>query len=207
MVIIFGQHCKKFAIGRSEITFEDYDKFAKETHKELPDDTGYGRGQKPAINVSWYDAVAYTVWLSEQTGYNYRLPTEAEWEYASSTGSSTKFWWGDNIYAQKAACQDCDYNNKSKGPFSVKSFEQNLFGLYDTAGNVWEWTCNEYTNKYNNQPCTDIGNVSEQTWITIRGGSWKYTHDYMTSTSRIMESAKSKRNDLGFRVVRELESP
>ncbi|MEN8220290.1 MAG: SUMF1/EgtB/PvdO family nonheme iron enzyme [Pseudomonadota bacterium] len=84
-----------FAMGRYEVTFAEYDKFAEATGREKPSDLGWGRGNRPVINVSWHDAVAYTQWLSQQTGKKYRLPTEAEWEYAARAGTETKYWWGN----------------------------------------------------------------------------------------------------------------
>ncbi|WP_216092680.1 formylglycine-generating enzyme family protein [Candidatus Marithrix sp. Canyon 246] len=82
------------------------------------------------LNVSWNDATTYTKWLSNQTGKQYSLPTEAEWEYAARAGTETKYWWGNEIDKSKA-----NYNHN--------------LALYDTSGNVWEWTCSEYIDKYN----------------------------------------------------------
>ena len=86
---------ESFALSKYEVTFKEYDRFAAATGRELPDDEGYGRGRRPVINVSWYDAVAYTEWLSFQAGTHYRLPSEAEWEYAARAGSTTTYSWGD----------------------------------------------------------------------------------------------------------------
>jgi hypothetical protein len=94
-----------FRIGRSEVTFAEYDRFALATGRRPPSDQGWGGGQRPVINVSWEDAVAYAQWLSKRTGKPYRLPTEAEWEYAARAGSSTKRFWGDD------ASQACEYAN------------------------------------------------------------------------------------------------
>ena len=90
------------AIGCYAVTFEAYDRFAEATGRERPDDTGWGRGRRPVINVSWRDAVAYAEWLSQQTGKRYRLPTEAEWEYAARAGTSTSYWWGDEVGENRA---------------------------------------------------------------------------------------------------------
>ena len=94
---------KPFAMGKYEVTFAEYDRFAEATGREKPDDRGWGRGKRPVINVSWDDAPAYAAWLSEQTGKRYRLPTEAEWEYATRAGTATPFSTG--------ACIDTDQAN------------------------------------------------------------------------------------------------
>jgi formylglycine-generating enzyme required for sulfatase activity len=97
----------RFAIGRYAVTFEEYDRFAEATAKEKPNDEGWGRGKRPVINVSWYDAVAYTEWLSQQTEKAYRLPTEAEREYAMRGGTETSYWWGNKLGKNWANCRNC----------------------------------------------------------------------------------------------------
>ena len=88
------QFTKLFAMARYETTFDEYDRFAQATGRELPKDEGWGRGLRPVINVSWDDAKAYAQWLSQQTGKHYRLPTEAEWEYAARSGGRDEVWAG-----------------------------------------------------------------------------------------------------------------
>jgi formylglycine-generating enzyme required for sulfatase activity len=143
---------ESFAMGRYPVTFAEYDYFCEETRHALslhenrkkPEDRGWGRDNRPVINVSWHDAVAYTEWLSEQTGQQYRLPTEAEWEYAARAGTETDYWWGNDIDETKA-----NYDENIGHTTPVGNYEPNPFGLYDTAGNVWEWTCSEYESQYN----------------------------------------------------------
>lgn len=86
---------KPFAIGRYEVTFEEYDRFAAATGRGLPGDNGWGRGRLSVIGVSWNEAMDYAEWLSEQAGKRYRLPSEAEWEYAARGGTETVYWWGN----------------------------------------------------------------------------------------------------------------
>ena len=91
-------------MGKYEVTFAEFDKFANATGREKPLDLGWGRGNLPVINISSHSAVAYAKWLSQQTGHSYRLPTEAEWEYAARAGTNTKYWWGNDIGTNKANC-------------------------------------------------------------------------------------------------------
>jgi formylglycine-generating enzyme required for sulfatase activity len=130
---------KTFKIGKHEVTFDEYDRFALATGKPLPYDQGWGRGRRPVIYVSWEDANAYTKWLSERTGKRYRLPTEAEWEHAARAATKTDYWWGNEMMKGIANCDGCgsEWDNKQTAP--VGSFKPNPFGLYDTAGNVDEW--------------------------------------------------------------------
>jgi formylglycine-generating enzyme required for sulfatase activity len=163
---------EKFAMGRYEITFAEYDKFAQATGREKPDDRGWGRGNRPVINVYWHDVKAYADWLSEQTGQNYRLPTEAEWEYAARAGTNTKYWWGNEIGKNRAACDGCGAQwgwDAKKMTAQVGSFSPNPFGLHDTVGNVWEWTCSEYEDTYQGKEKRCVSNAG---LFALRGGSW-----------------------------------
>ncbi|OQW93616.1 MAG: hypothetical protein BWK79_10190 [Beggiatoa sp. IS2] len=170
---------QSFAIGRYEITFVEYDRFVQATGRKLPSDEGWGRGNRPVINVSWSDAVAYIDWLSQQTGKPYRLPTEAEWEYAARGGTETDYWWGNTAsheYANYGKDECCEglVQGKDQWVFTspVGSFKPNPFGLYDTAGNVWEWTCSLYTTKY--ESGKEQGCLGKSVGISpvFRGGSW-----------------------------------
>jgi len=193
-----------FAMGVYEVTFAEYDRFAQATKRELPGDDGWGRENRPVINVSWHDAVAYTSWLSEQTGKRYRLPTEAEWEYAARAGSTTAYWWGDGVGRNHANCYGCgsQWDNK-KQTVPVGSFERNEFGLYDVLGNVWEWTCSPYAEKWdgNKSACN---NADTQTWRVIRGGSWNNIPRYLRSSIRNDSSPDFRNYFQGFRVIRDL---
>jgi len=169
---------KKFAMGRYEITFAQYDKFATATGREKPSDSGLGRGNRPVMNVSWLDVTAYAKWLSQQTGQQYRLPTEAQWEYAARAGTKTKYWWGNTAsheYANYGVDDCCDGLAKGKDRWKytspVGSFAANPFGLYDTAGNVWEWTCSEYENRYNGKEmeCLSNNRANDDSLFVLRG--------------------------------------
>jgi hypothetical protein len=120
---------RSFAMGRYEVTFDQYDEFVKATGRKLPDDEGLGRGSQPVIRVSWNDAVAYAAWLSGQAGKRYRLPTEAEWEYAARAGTETTYWWGNDIKQGLANCRTCGSKWDGKSTAPVGSFKPNAFGL------------------------------------------------------------------------------
>ena len=99
---------KPFAIGRHEVTFDEWDSCVSEGGcKHRPDDRNWGRGNRPVINVSWLDAKEFVTWLSQKTGQTYRLPTEAEWEYAAKGGTKTPYWWGRDLGAAQANCREC----------------------------------------------------------------------------------------------------
>ena len=136
-----------FAIGKYEVTFDDWDLCVADggCNGYKPSDRGWGRGRRPVINVSWDDAKAYVEWLSRITGEPYRLPSEAEWEYAARAGTTTPFSLpapdGSDDIAGKglANCDGCGSEWDGRQTAPVGSFPANRFGLHDTAGNVWEW--------------------------------------------------------------------
>ena len=130
---------KDFAIGRREVTFAEWDQcVAAGACKYSPPDPAWGRGERPVTNISWDDAKEFVAWLAKTTGKPYRLPTEAEWEYAARGGSTTPYWWGKDIGTGRAQCADCGVSETGK-PAVVGSFRPNAFGLYDTSGNAAEW--------------------------------------------------------------------
>ena len=192
-----------FAISRCEVTFAEYDVFAEATERDKPDDRGWGRGQRPVINVSWEDAAAYVVWLSERTGHNYRLPTEAEWEYAARAGSQTAYWWGADIGEDNANCFGCgsQWDGKQTGP--VGSFKPNAFDLYDTAGNVLEWTCSIYERNYEGgeQVCAAVNQEGDR---VLRGGSWNFLPLRLRSAYRFFNRPVFRDDDVGFRLARDI---
>jgi len=194
---------KGFAMGRYEVTFAEFDKFVKATGRRMPSDSGWGRGNRPVINISWQEARAYTEWLSEQTGQQYRLPTEAEWEYAARAGTETKYWWGNDIGTNKANCYRCGDHFKYTAP--VGSFAPNAFGLYDTVGNVSEWTFSEYENKYKGKEKRGISKRrAESTRMSLRGGDWSNGPSGVRSAYRSMGTAFDHYSSVGLRVLRRL---
>jgi formylglycine-generating enzyme required for sulfatase activity len=143
---------KSFAMGRREVTFADWDRCVEAGGcKFNPPDQGLGRGQRPVTNVSWDDAKQFLAWLSKATGKSYRLPTEAEWEYAARGGSTTPFWWGKDVGTARAQCMDCGVPAPGWS-VPVASFRPNAFGLYDTAGNAAEWVEDCWNPTYRGAP-------------------------------------------------------
>jgi len=190
---------KPFAIGRYEVTFSEYDRFTKANNKEKPDDEGWGRCHRPVINVSWHDAMAYVQWLSEQTGRHYRLPTEAQWEYAARANTKTKYWWGNEIGSNRANCAGCGSRWDDKTTAPVGSFAPNPFGLYEMVGNAWEW-CADPWYSY-----SDESSQNEE-YRLLRGGSWFLSPKNCRAASRSRSQPNSRNNLVGFRVVCEIDS-
>jgi len=190
---------KPFAIGRYEVTFLEYDRFTKATNREKPDDEGWGRCNRPVINVSWHDAMAYVQWLSTQTGRHYSLPTEAQWEYAARADTKTKYWWGDEIGYNRANCAGCGSQWDDKKTAPVGYFAPNPFGLYETVGNAWEW-CADPWYSY-----SDESSQNEE-FRLLRGGSWFLSPKGCRAASRSRSQPNSRNNLVGFRVVCEIDS-
>ena len=130
-----------FRLGKYEVTVGQFRRFvaAMGGGGNSPYDRGWGRGNRPVINVNWDDIQGYIDWLNAKTGVTFRLPTEAEWEYAARAGSTTQYSWGNSIGSNRANCDGCGsrWDNKQTAP--VGSFSPNAWGLYDMHGNVWEW--------------------------------------------------------------------
>ncbi|MCI5162636.1 MAG: formylglycine-generating enzyme family protein [Candidatus Electrothrix sp. AX5] len=193
-----------FAIGRYPVTFAEYDFFCGATDREKPKDEGWGRGQRPAINVSWDDAKEYCNWLSRETGHTYRLPTEAEWEYACRAGSESSWCFGDD---EKNLGEYAWYTeNSGKKTHPVGTKKTNAWGLYDMHGNVWEWCGDWYGEKYY-ADCQRHGTVknppgSAQGKMRIcRGVSWYLSSRYAPCSVRLRNFPDIRLNDGGFRVV------
>jgi formylglycine-generating enzyme required for sulfatase activity len=203
---------KAFAIGKYLVTFQEYDHFASITNRDLPDDRGWGRYQRPVINVSWHDAIAYATWLSEQTGARYRLPNESEWEYAARAGTTTSYWWGNDIHQYGAGGKLKRYFgfsrifNRETTP--VGAFPANPFGLFDTAGNVFEWTQDCWHKEYRDAPTdgspwleTENGDCGLR---VLRGGAWDANASLMRSAARHKAHPGLRYAHIGFRLVRDL---
>jgi formylglycine-generating enzyme required for sulfatase activity len=201
---------RPFAVSQYEITFDQYAEFAKATGRQLPDDEGFGRGRRPVIRVSWNEAVDYAAWLSQQTSKRYRLPTEAEWEYAARGETETAYWWGNEMKPGFANCISCGTRPDNRQTAPVGSFKPNPFGLYDTAGNVREWVQDCWHDNYQGAPSDGSAWETEHdgncNGRVHRGGAFRSVNkENVRSSSRQMYRAGARPDHVGFRLVREIE--
>lgn len=194
-----------FMMSVHEITFAEYDKFARATGRKLPNGNGLDRKTYPVTNVSWDDALAYTKWLSKQTGKKYRLPSESEWEYAARGGERTTYWWGSRKGSGNAHCFDCDSELNTSKPAKVGSYKANQFGLKDTAGNVFEWVHDCYHRNYTGAP--DDGSVWEGGDCSVRvarGGAYRSPATSMRVENREAFPSGRGQYNVGIRLARDL---
>jgi formylglycine-generating enzyme required for sulfatase activity/tRNA A-37 threonylcarbamoyl transferase component Bud32 len=175
------------------------DKWVNEAGKNWRN-PGFSQTDKdPVVCVNWNDVQAYIKWLNKQTGKRFRLPSEAEWEYAARAGSSTKYSWGNSISKSQAK-----YANASGKPAAVKSYAPNGFGLYDMHGNVYEWVQDCYHDSYSGAPSNGNARTScNSDYFVLRGGSFSDGAGDLRSAGRILNSAGSRYYCNGFRLVQD----
>ncbi|WP_313167362.1 bifunctional serine/threonine-protein kinase/formylglycine-generating enzyme family protein [Massilia oculi] len=209
---------RPFAMGRYPVTVGEWRAFVQasgwEQHGEVNwESPGFPQtDMHPVVGVTWFDAQQYVAWLSEATGKRYRLPSEAEWEYACRAGSKTAFNVGDTISTLQANFDGSfTYNGGPRGEFRhgttpADSFAPNAWGLHDMHGNVWEWVQDVVHDNYEGAPgdgsAWELG--GDQVRRILRGGSWLYNPRYLRSALRNGFSAVLSNDIVGFRVVREL---
>jgi formylglycine-generating enzyme required for sulfatase activity len=194
---------KSFWMGKYEVTFDEYSAFVLDSKDvELPGHSDFGRGRRPIINVNWGDAKRYTEWLTKVTGKPYRLPTEAEWEYACRAGGKTEFYFGDDDKRMGEFAWFSENSDVMTHPVGEKM--PNAWGLYDLHGNVWEWVEDDWFFNYDNVPNNGQAyEVSERhLWRVIRGGGYYSTAHQSRAAARVEMWPNSKHNFLGFRLVR-----
>jgi formylglycine-generating enzyme required for sulfatase activity len=200
---------RSFAIGLQEVTFAQWEACVsggacRENMK--PDDNGWGRGEQPVVNVSWTDATAYVQWLSRKTGHHYRLPTEAEWEYAARGGAEGPFPWGEAAPSCSAASGHAA-NFKGCGlgrAMPVGTFgDSGIYGLQDAVGNVWEWVEDCYS--VTGRPIDGAAFVAPDCPLRVtRGGSWDVDPRDLRVANRFKIEPTFRSPHLGFRVARDL---
>ena len=199
---------KPFAVSKYDVTFADWDACVSVGGCPKATDSGFGRDTKPVINVGWDDAQTYVAWLSKMTGQPYRLLTEAEWEYAARAGTTTAYYWGDDIGKGNANCNGCGSQWDAKQTSPVGSFKPNAFGLYDMAGNVFQWVQDCYHPDYNGVPTDGSAwNSGDCSNRVVRGGSWVSGPRLLRSPNRDGVATVFRGFNLGFRVGRTLVTP
>ena len=185
-----------FWIGRTEVTFEQYDRFCVETGRENSEDEGWGRGKRPAIYVSWNDARDYCAWLTQKTALKFRLPSEAEWEKAARD----YYPWGSTL--PSATLANFNKNNMQTSPVGSYPKGASPYGAQDMAGNVWEWSGDWYDSSfYQNSPFENPQGPESGSVRVVRGGSWANNSELIRSANRSQEDPASRLNILGFRLA------
>jgi formylglycine-generating enzyme required for sulfatase activity len=196
---------RRLAVGRFPVTFEEWGHAVRAgAIAYQPDDEGWGIARRPVINVSWYDAKLYTAWLSQVTGFEYRLLTEAEWEYCCRAGSEEAYATGPLITPAQAQFSANEWGSAGKSS-EVGSFEPNNFGIYDMHGNVSEWVEDDWVAPYGTAGCDGSAVKSNTSTAKItRGGGWPDLAGSLRSACRNRLSPKTRNNSTGFRIVRTL---
>ena len=204
-----------FQLGKYEVTFAQWDACVADggCNGYSPDDEGWGRGDRPVINVSWYDVQSFIDWLNDRTGGNFRLPSEAEWEYAARAGTKTKYSWGDDIDfdGNWANCDGCDthwegdhWGDRWDYTAPVGSFPANAWGLHDMHGNVWEPVQDCWHDSYQGAPTDGSAWTSgDCSWHMIRGGSWDFLWGGLRSATRYRSDRSNRDSNDGFRLAQD----
>jgi formylglycine-generating enzyme required for sulfatase activity len=197
---------RAFAIGQTPVTVAEWKAcIAAKACSFLPR-MRVGDDRTPIHNLSWEDIGQYMAWLSITSGHTYRLPSEAEWEYAARGGTTTRYWWGDSVGMSLANCSDCGGTQDEHGPLPVDARPSNPFGLYDMLGGVAQWTADCWFPNYRGAPAVatprDAKSCDKR---VLRGGSFRAGHDEITVTYRGNYDAPVRYLVNGFRVARDLE--
>ena len=190
---------RPFAVGKFEVTFDEWAACVADggcTHK--PSDSGWGRGRRPVIGVSWDDAQEYVAWLSRKTGKPYRLLTEAEWEYAARATTTARYFWGDIFDPAQA-------NNDRRRTDEVGTYRANAWGLFDMHGNVWEWVEDCWHDTYSGAPSDGSAwnaACADASRRVVRGGSGYDRPESLTSAYRFRAPTVYRDAFAGFRIGR-----
>lgn len=224
----FNASVSDFYMGKYEVSFDEYDQFCSATKRSQPDDEGWGRGKLPVINVSWYDAVDYCIWLSiehglvpcykkegtviwEEPADGYRLPTEVEWEYAARDRGekNRKYPWGLSAPPTQT-CVNADaawenYNDTYPYTAPIGAMQPTgKLGICDLAGNVWEWCWDNYSDYPSDKRLhADYKQSDEGIYRVLRGCAWDGVEAYkFRSAYRIASTPNNRTSTMGFRLVR-----
>lgn len=195
-----------FALGKYEVTFEEWDACVGDGGcAHWPDDGGFGRGKLPVADVSWDDAQQYIAWLNRKTGQHWRLPSEAEWEYAARAGSTAAFGEGPclsqetaNTNGEKHGYTDCPETPGPMKPLPVGSLKPNAWGLHDMHGNVAEWVSDCRSFGYEGEKCPSTVDKKRR---GHRGGSWKDGAEEARAAHRSSARHDARIGTVGFRLA------
>lgn len=195
-----------YAIGRYEVSVEEWNACVEDGGCAYRPSIADTPAEETAVrNVSWTDAREYVEWLKSHTGKAYRLPTEAEWEYAARAGTTTRFWWGDDVGQGNADCRDCGGAWQRRSPAPIGSMPANDFGLFDTSGGVWEWVSDCWHPSFVGAPVDGSSWEKDDCRVRVlRGGSWRNDANYARSASRFKYDADVRYLVNGLRVARDL---
>jgi len=196
---------RPYAIGKYEVTLAQWNACVQaEACKAVTSTTG-SPDKSPTRDISWADTQRFVRWLSKQTGQNYRLPTEAEWEYAARAGTSSRYWWGEKMRAGMANCKGCGGDWSNDAPVNVDALPPNPFGLYGMNGGVWEWVEDCWHKDYDGAPTDGSAwTSSDCRENVIRGGAWRNDSTYAHSSSRFTYDSAVRYILNGFRVAKSL---
>ncbi|CAN7374301.1 formylglycine-generating enzyme family protein [Massilia sp. LjRoot122] len=194
-----------FAIGKTEVTVQQWNACVTARACPAVAQPAGTTATAPVRDVSWDDAQQYVKWLATASGKPYRLPTEAEWEFAARGGTATAYWWGAQMQTGKANCKECGQPWSDAAPASVGSYPANPYGLHDTSGSVWEWVSDCWHNNYKDAPADGRAWDGPNCRVrVIRGGSWREGSAYMVTSTRFKYDASVRQLQNGFRVARSL---
>jgi len=197
------QFVQPFAVSRYEITLQEFDLFTSSTGRVQRSGQLSKQPNSPVRGIAWIDAIAYSQWLSALTGYTYRLPTEAEWEYVARGDTTSNYPWGDNISTGQVICEDC--GGKKPKSENVGQFPANNFGLHDVAGSVWEWVADCWHSEYSGAPTDNTAWMSagDCNLRVLRGGAEDSTQNQLRTAFRTASNPVERGEFVGFRVVRD----
>jgi len=197
---------RAFAIGQAPVTVAEWKACMAANACNFLPRMRVAEDRTPVHNLSWEDVGQFIAWLSRIAGHPYRLPSEAEWEYAARGGTTTRYWWGDSVGMSLANCTDCGGTQDMYGPLPVDGLSPNPFGLYDMLGGVAQWTADCWFPNYRGAPADatprDIKGCGKR---VLRGGSFRAGHDEITVTYRNNYDASVRYIVNGFRVARDVE--
>jgi formylglycine-generating enzyme required for sulfatase activity len=190
---------KPFAMGKFPVSVQEWNACAAAKACGF---TATGKDDAPITNISWNDAKQYAAWLAETTRKAYRLPSEAEWEYAARGGTQTRYWWGDQFQPGMVNCRNCSDIPASDQPVKVGSLKPNPFGLFDMGGGVDQWVEDCWHKTYQGGPADGSAWVeNECPSRVIRSGSWRKDSGYARASSRGSYDTNVRYPTHGFRIA------